>query len=141
MRKDALRDNWSYQRGILHPHGEMPLDPDLPEIGPVRAAAPLLYHLPDDPGEERNLAREHPAIVRELAAAHDAWFADVSAEWTRANRAIRAHDERYWAARPVPEPRRLLGDFWVRYARGAAAGQDPLRIVPGYWSRPGDGRR
>lgn len=143
IRKDGLRDNWCYQRGIEHPHWEMPLDPDLPAFAGARPPAPQLFNLEGDPGEERDVAAEHPARVRELAAAHDAWFRDVEAGWRAASREIREHDERYWAARPVPDPRPLLGEYGQRNTRGAKAAQsDPLQAVPGYWSyernrRPG----
>ena len=37
-----------------------------------------LYDLLEDPGESRNLAPEHPAIVSEMQKSYQAWFQDVS---------------------------------------------------------------
>lgn len=37
-----------------------------------------LYDLSADPGEHRDVAAEHPAIVAELGRRYDAWFDDVS---------------------------------------------------------------
>lgn len=37
-----------------------------------------LYDMENDPGQEKNIAKEHPEIVKELAAKYDAWFADIS---------------------------------------------------------------
>jgi len=39
-----------------------------------------LYDMETDPGEEKNIAKEHPEIVARLSAAYDAWFADISSE-------------------------------------------------------------
>ena len=38
----------------------------------------LLFDIPADPGEERNLAAEKPEVAAELKAAYEKWFADVS---------------------------------------------------------------
>jgi hypothetical protein len=46
---------------------------------PLRIGAkPELYNLDDDPGEQRNVAKEKPAIVKELSAAWSRWEADVN---------------------------------------------------------------
>jgi arylsulfatase A-like enzyme len=37
-----------------------------------------LYDMQTDPGQEKDIAKEHPALVQELAAKYDAWFADIS---------------------------------------------------------------
>lgn len=37
-----------------------------------------LYDMVADPGEKKDIAGAHPAIVRELQAAYDAWFRDVT---------------------------------------------------------------
>jgi len=43
------------------------------------AATPWqLYDMDRDPGERSDIAKEHPEIVRDLAARYDAWFADIS---------------------------------------------------------------
>jgi arylsulfatase A-like enzyme len=45
------------------------------------AATPWqLYHMENDPGQEKNIAKQHPELVQELAAKYDAWFADISRE-------------------------------------------------------------
>lgn len=38
-----------------------------------------LYDLQADPGEAKDVAADHPAVVREMRAAYDRWFADVTA--------------------------------------------------------------
>jgi len=42
----------------------------------------FLANLADDPGEQSNVAAEHPGVVEELTALHDAWLADVEREET-----------------------------------------------------------
>jgi len=42
------------------------------------ATAWQLYDMETDPGEERNIANEHPDIVEKLSKLYDAWFADIS---------------------------------------------------------------
>lgn len=39
-----------------------------------------LYDMEADPGEDKNIAKENPALVKELSAKYDAWFADISSE-------------------------------------------------------------
>ncbi len=36
-----------------------------------------LYDLKDDPGEAKNIAAEHPEVVKEIAAAYDKWWDEV----------------------------------------------------------------
>jgi arylsulfatase len=36
-----------------------------------------LYDLKDDPGESKNIAAEHPEVVKEIAAAYDKWWEEV----------------------------------------------------------------
>jgi arylsulfatase A-like enzyme len=134
IRKDGPRDNWSYHRGVVLPHWEMPLDPDLPAYGAVKPQTPQLYNLAEDPGENNDLAARHPELVTELSREYEAWFQEVFAEWRMANQEIREHDGKYWASRPIPDPRPLIGDFWLKSNRGADSSQDPLRLLTGYWS-------
>jgi arylsulfatase A-like enzyme len=42
-----------------------------------------LYDVETDPGQEKDIAKEHPDIVQELAAKYDAWFADISSAGLR----------------------------------------------------------
>ncbi len=134
MRKDIARDNPSYERGIDHPHWEMPLDPELPDHADVTTAGPRLYNLADDPGEQQDLAAEYPALVRAMAARYDRWFDEVFAEWQAANREIRRHDADYWQTRPAPDPRQLFDGYW-QWQRTTADRErdDPLEVFRGYW--------
>jgi arylsulfatase A len=47
------------------------------------ATAWQLYDMEADPAQERNIAAEHPDIVKQLSARYDAWFADISHEGLR----------------------------------------------------------
>ena len=42
-----------------------------------------LYDMQADPGEKQDIAADHPELVQQLAAAYDAWFADVSRDGLR----------------------------------------------------------
>jgi len=42
------------------------------------ATAWQLYDMEADPGQEKNIAKEHPDLVEELSKLYDAWFADIS---------------------------------------------------------------
>lgn len=42
-----------------------------------------LYDMETDPGQEKDVAKEHPEIVKQLSAAYDAWFADISRDGLR----------------------------------------------------------
>jgi arylsulfatase A-like enzyme len=43
-----------------------------------------LYDMLTDPGQQHDIAAEHPQLTAQLAAAYDAWFADVSAAgWSK----------------------------------------------------------
>lgn len=42
------------------------------------ATAWQLYDMQTDPGQEKDIAAEHPDLVKELAAKYDEWFADIS---------------------------------------------------------------
>ncbi len=142
IKKDGPRDNWCFQRGIVKPHWEMPLDPHLPDYGPVRAAPPQLYNLLDDPGEQHDVAATHPDIVQELAKLYRNWFEEVAAEWRISNQQIRDHDVRYWSGRPIPNARELLGDFWIKNLKGAKPAEaELLKAIPGYWSYDHNRRR
>jgi arylsulfatase A-like enzyme len=48
-------------------------------VMPLRAGAkPELYNLDDDPGEQRNVAKEKPAIAKKLSATWSQWESDVN---------------------------------------------------------------
>ena len=41
-------------------------------------AKPELYNVDDDPGEQRDVAKETPAIAKKLSAAWSQWESDVN---------------------------------------------------------------
>jgi arylsulfatase A len=135
--KDSTRDNISYQRGLTHAHWEMPLDAELPDYAGVVPAAPQLFDLEADPGEQRDLAADHPDVVARLTAIYDRWFADVSADWREARARIVAHDRGYWRDRRPPDPRELFAGAWpwadVKHVDRDTA--DPLAVFKGFWSQ------
>ncbi len=136
-KKDNFRDAPSYQRGVVNPHWEMPLDPDVPTYTRVRKVQPQLFNLAADPGETRDVAADHPALAAELTRRYDAWFNEVFAEWQQANREIREQDRLYWSTRKAPDPRALFRDFWRWKGSGAdPANDDPLKVFRGFWSYP-----
>jgi arylsulfatase A-like enzyme len=134
--KDIGRDNPSYERGMVSPPWEMPIDPDLPDYSGVMTAAPELYDLTNDPGEQHDLAAAHPELVQKLVRAYDRWFAEVSAEWRNANQEIRLYDRRYWESRDIPDPAVLFRDFWQwhRVPGTDPARDNPLEVFTGYWN-------
>jgi len=80
LKKDSGRDNPSYLRGVVRPHWEMPLDRHLDPPNTALQPPPRLYDLDADPAEQHDLAAQHPEIVKSLAAKHDAWFNEVTAD-------------------------------------------------------------
>jgi arylsulfatase A-like enzyme len=137
MKKDSARDNPPYQRGILHPHWEMPLDRQLDPAEGGNKAAPQLFHLEQDPGEMKDLAAQHPDLVQELSTQHQQWFDEVLPQWQAARQRIIAHDQEYWSNRESPDPLRIYQDFWLWRAAPAGTNPktaDPLQVFPGYWN-------
>jgi arylsulfatase A-like enzyme len=134
-RKDIARDNYSFERGAVELHWEMPIDPDLPGYAGVRTEAPRLFNLVEDPGERRDRAAEFPELVDHLRRQYDAWFDDVMADWRDANQRIIEHDRAYWRERDVPDPARLFDGYW-RWDKVDANPEedDPLRVFTGYWN-------
>lgn len=138
MKKDLAQDNPSYERGLVNPHWEMPLDRALEDISKVPGEKPRLFDLSADPEEKHNVAAAHPELVAELAKRYDAWFASVIADWQVSRQAILDHDQAYWKDRTPPDPAVLFKDYWIWKAapKGAdPATTDPLKIFPGYWTR------
>lgn len=134
-KKDLARDNWSYERGLIYPHWEMPLDPELPPYEEKNVPAPELYNLVEDPGERNNVAAQHPDLVAELAATYNGWFDDVNAEWRESNRRIRDYDVKYWANRPKPDPLPIITYYWTLTRGHAPTAEDhPLDDLTGYWN-------
>ncbi len=139
MKKDGGRDNPSYERGIVEPHWEMPLDWELAGFGDIKTEKPRLFDLAADPAERRDIAAQHPELVAELARIYDAWFAEVFAEWRQSRQAILDHDREYWKDRRAPDPAVLFKDYWRWPAAPKGTNRqtaDPLKIFRGYWNLP-----
>lgn len=137
MRKDSARDNPSYLRGVVHPHWEMPLDPQLPDFADVETEPPRLFDLRSDPGEQHDLAIEYPDKVRRLTAQYDAWFAEVFKEWEQAHQAHIEYDRQWWHGRPAPDPRPLFEEFWQWNrlpSTSIDSPTDPLELFSGFWN-------
>ncbi|MCP5541871.1 MAG: sulfatase-like hydrolase/transferase [Akkermansiaceae bacterium] len=137
LKKDSGRDNPSYLRGIVEPHWEMPMDAALAPPSNAPQPAPRLYDLDADPGETRDLAAEHPELVKRLAAKHDGWFTEVLADWKGSRTAIESHDRAYWQGRAAPDPAELFRDFWQwKFAPHGTdpKSADPLKAFRGFWS-------
>ena len=79
-----------------------------------------LYDLQEDPGEEHNIAAEHPDVVEAMYAGYLAWFGDVSS--TRGYQPIRIH-----IGGPTEDPTALTRQDW----RGPRAGWKLNDL--GYW--------
>jgi len=47
------------------------------------ATAWQLYNMEADPGEQNNIAKEHPDLVEKLGKLYDAWFTDISRDGLR----------------------------------------------------------
>lgn len=69
------------ERALFWQHGPRSAMRDGPwklVVGPPREPGLALYHLGDDPGEQRDLAAEHPDRVTRMAAAIEQWRRDVA---------------------------------------------------------------
>jgi hypothetical protein len=40
-----------------------------------------LYDIASDPGEWKDIASDHPKIVKKMQKAYDEWFSDVTVRW------------------------------------------------------------
>ncbi|MCB1226283.1 MAG: sulfatase-like hydrolase/transferase [Verrucomicrobiales bacterium] len=139
LKKDSARDNPSYQRGIVMPHWEMPLDRQLDAGTTEPQPAPKLYDLENDPAEQRDVAAQNPQVVQELTAIHDAWFREVHSQWKQARQRLVERDRAAWRQRVVPDPATLFADYWLwKYAPPGTNPQtaDPLKVFRGFWSEP-----
>ncbi|MEX1048373.1 MAG: sulfatase-like hydrolase/transferase [Akkermansiaceae bacterium] len=137
LQKDKGRDNPSYERGLVHPHWEMPLDRQLDPPTTAPQPPPRLFDLEADPAEKHDLAAANPEIVQSLAGKHDAWFVEVIADWQQSRAHIVEQDRAYWKDRPAPDPAALFKDNWLwEYAPKDTDPKtaDPLKIFRGYWN-------
>jgi arylsulfatase A len=114
-----------------------------PESGAVRDARGYklhigpgaLYDLNSDPGEERNLAAQHPALARSLRAEFDRWFEDVT----------RGQD---YSRVPIEVGRTDENPVEIDLTWGEPVGQKVLPTYRSYnrdivdrWTEPGDAVR
>jgi arylsulfatase A-like enzyme len=137
LKKDIGRDNPSYERGIVRPHWEMPLDRQLDSPTHALQPPPRLYELEVDPAERHDLATAQPEIVKSLAKKHDAWFDEMIAQWQASRTRILDRDRAYWEDRPTPDPRVLFNEFWQwKFAPQGTDPKtsDPLKVFRGYWN-------
>ena len=134
-RKDIARDNYSFERGAVNPHWEMPLDPDIPSFEGIETSTPRLFNLIEDPAERHDRMEEFPGIVADLKTRYNAWFEDVFEDWKAARKRIVAHDKEYWKERDAPDPAELFRDYW-RWDRVDADPEtaDPLEVFTGFWN-------
>lgn len=93
-----------------------------------------LYDLPADPGQRRNVAAEHPAVVRSLRAGYDRWYADVSRRFDEYCPIVLGED--------AENPARLTAHDW--HGEVVPWDQTAVRRLPlanGFWAvevaRPG----
>ncbi|MFN9915618.1 MAG: hypothetical protein ACK53L_23710, partial [Pirellulaceae bacterium] len=63
LKKDSGRDNPSYQRGLVQPHWEMPLDRQLEPPTKAPQPPPRRNDLDVEPAEKQDLAAAHPHVV------------------------------------------------------------------------------
>ncbi|MCF7853363.1 MAG: arylsulfatase [Candidatus Pacebacteria bacterium] len=84
----APADSAFYRHGTGAAHWLMDIDLTLPqrEIGP--ASNPRLFDIAHDPGEEKDLAAEHPERVAKMRDQWDRWFEDVYRDWRNAREKI-----------------------------------------------------
>lgn len=79
---DGKTDNWPDRMFFTHSDREK----SAPFPGAVRTQqynlvnGTELYAVSSDSGEKKNVAADHPEVVKRLRAAYDAWYADVSRE-------------------------------------------------------------
>jgi arylsulfatase A len=98
---------------MLFTHRERRTDPMAMYPGVVRTQCynlvngKELYDIENDPGEQNDVAEQHPEIVAELRTAYEAWFRDVSTERKIGPRPIPVG---YWEENPVrlPAPQSCL---------------------------------
>ena len=62
-----------------------------------------LYDMTADPGETKNVAKEHPDVARKLKAAYDAWFKEVSKKGFERLPIEIGHEEWPLVELPAPE--------------------------------------
>jgi len=64
-----------------------------------------LYHIGRDPGQRRDIAEEHPTVVRHLRDAYERWWADISPSFADDCEIVLGH--------PAENPSRLTSHDWM----------------------------
>ena len=85
--KDYIADSGAYLHGLKGgAHWLMDVDSSLPErdIGPE--VEPKLFDIAQDPGEEHDLADQHPDLVSDMRRQWDQWFDDVCKDYKQARK-------------------------------------------------------
>ena len=85
--KDYIADSGAYLHGLKGgAHWLMDVDSSLPErdIGPE--VEPKLFDITHDPGEEHDLADQHPDLVSDMRRQWDQWFDDVCKDYREARK-------------------------------------------------------
>lgn len=134
MKKQMVRDNPSYQKGITDPHWEMPIDHKIPAHTEARSSKPRLYNLDNDPSERYDVSIQHPVLVQTMKSQYDNWFSTVMRDWNEAWSEIKTQDARYWSGKEIPNPLEIYSGYWEWERAGIdSSGSDPLRVFQGYW--------
>ncbi|MGH9468993.1 MAG: arylsulfatase [Terriglobia bacterium] len=110
-------------------------NPDERYFKPVAFEETELYDLQNDPGETRNIAREHPEIVRSMRGEYEAWFRDVSRGiHPPVRNALGSTHENpvKLSAQDLRGVRSARGPHTLEAARVQAAKKQPLGF--GYWA-------
>lgn len=136
MSKNSARDDHPYRSGLVNPHWEMPLDPDIPTYDAVKTERPKLFNLAKDPSERNNVAPQHPQLVQQLKDEYDIWFENVIEDWQISWESIKEQDKAYWENKDAPDAKNLFNGFWRWDLTEADSGDaDPLEVFDGYWNR------
>ncbi len=64
-----------------------------------------LYDIESDPGQEKDVAKQHPQVVEQLRTDYDAWWADISPVFSK--------DSRIIVGNPAESPTRLTAHDWL----------------------------
>ncbi|MGH7995206.1 MAG: arylsulfatase [Opitutaceae bacterium] len=102
---------------------------------PVDLEHTELYDIENDPGETRNIARDHPQIVRRMRNEFRAWFEDVTGGVGPPVRNVlgtRHENPVKLCAQDLRGPRSALGPHELRDAHAQAEKREPHGF--GYWA-------
>ena len=134
MKKQMVRDNPSYRKGITDPHWEMPIDDNIPDHNEAEAYHPRLFNLKKDPSERYDVSAQYPALVNTMRSQYDHWFTTVMRDWNISWSEIKEHDALYWSGKETPDPKEVYRGYWEWERVGIdSSGSDPLKVFKGYW--------